>query len=321
MCPFCIFGTYTIGTIFLITHETIFIMNVLSKIGSLLERFNFLFPNEELYLHILFRLKMGRKLDIHNPKTFSEKLQWLKLYNRKNEYTVMVDKAEVKDYVKNIIGAEYIIPTLFVCDTPDDIEWDKLPDRFVLKTTHGGGGTGVVVCKDKISFDYRKAIKRLRYSMRVSGYNRLKEWPYKNVKRRVIVEKYLEDSSSKQLADYKFWCFNGEPKLIMFAKNRNEDIGMTIDFFTTDWVHMDVKRRSAPNSVDLIPEPSMLKEMLVIARKLSADIPFVRIDLYQVDNRIYFGEYTFFAASGLKCFVPDKWDSILGSWLVLPDKE
>ena len=173
---------------------------------------NWLFPTK-LYLKWLFRLRMGYKLDLKNPKTFSEKLQWLKLYNRKPEYTQMVDKAAVKDYVAKILGKEYIIPTLGIWNKPEDIDFESLPNRFVLKTTHGGGSAGVVICKDKSTFDCKKAIRSLNKSMKQDISRELKEWPYKNVVHRIIAEEYVESRPDvDELPDYKVFCFNGKPK-------------------------------------------------------------------------------------------------------------
>lgn len=166
---------------------------------------------DKLYLKILYRFKMGRKLNLMKPITFTEKLQWLKLHNRKQEYTTMVDKYSVKDYVKGIIGPEYIIPTLGVWNNFDDIDFSKMPHRFVLKTTHGGGGGGVVLCKDKSSFNLQKAKEVLEKSLNHDIYRNLREWPYKNVERRIIAEEFLEDPTG-ELKDYKFFCFNGEVK-------------------------------------------------------------------------------------------------------------
>ena len=171
---------------------------------------------DKTYLQLLYRFKMGHRLDLNHPKTFTEKIQWLKLYNRRPEYTLMVDKYAVKKYVADIIGEKYIIPTLGVWDKPEDIDWDALPNEFVLKTTHGGGSGGVVICKDKKTFDRNKAILTLRDSMNSDIYRSLREWPYKDVKKRVLAEKYMApkdmvNNPIYDLSDYKFFCFNGEP--------------------------------------------------------------------------------------------------------------
>lgn len=288
------------------------------KFGSLLERLNFLIPNEEFYLRLLFRLKLGKHLNLSNPQSFNEKLQWLKLYYRKIEFTQMVDKYEVKNYVKNLLDEKYIIPTIGVWEKPEDIEWDNLPNQFVLKTTHGGGGVGVVVCKNKQEFDKTAAIAKLNRSLNISGYNYLKEWPYKHIHKRIIAEKYMEDLGMHQLVDYKFLCFNGEPKLVLVCKDRFESSGLTKDFYTPNWEQINLKRSTNGNSNSAIEKPLLLSEMLDVAKTLSKGLPFIRIDLYLVNQQIYFGEFTFFPASGLSAFEPDEWDAILGSWITLP---
>ena len=187
--------------------------------ASLLQRYSRLFKNDERYLKLLFRCKMGYWMDFQHPKTFNEKLQWLKLHDRKPEYTKLVDKAAVKQVIADKIGGEYIIPTLGIWEKPESIEWDKLPNQFVLKTTHGGGGSGVVICKDKSTLDKQKAILRLKASLKTDVYQSLREWPYKNVPKRIIAEKYLEDETGN-LKDYKFYCFNGQAYCVMLCEDR-----------------------------------------------------------------------------------------------------
>ena len=238
-------------------------------------KFNFLF-SDKLHLKILFRLEMGYKLNLKNPKTFSEKIQWLKLYNRKPEYTTMVDKYAVKEYVANIIGKEYIIPTLGVWNTPEEIDWDRLPNQFVLKTTHGGGGGGVVICKNKNSFNKEKAIKILRRSYRNDIYKSLKEWPYKDVPKRIIAEKFMEISTSNKddgdLPDYKFYCFDGEPMYCQVIRDRRSK--ETIDFYDMEWNHMPFVGLNpvVKNGLNPVVKPICLKNMIKICRKLAKDI-------------------------------------------------
>ena len=190
-------------------------------LASILMHLNFLFP-DKLYLTLLFRLKMGYWIDWKNPRTFNEKLNWLKLYDRKLLYTKIVDKYAVKEYVANIIGKEYVIPTLGVWDTPEDIDWDSLPQRFVLKTTHGGGNAGVIICKDKSTIDVKTIRKQLSRAMRQNIYMESREWPYKNVDKKIIAEEFLEDSVTNELRDYKFFCFNGEAKYLYIATGRQK---------------------------------------------------------------------------------------------------
>lgn len=276
---------------------------------------------DSIYLKIMFRLKMGRKLDLRNPKTFSEKLQWMKLYNRRPEYTMMVDKYAVKDYVASVIGSEYIIPTIGVWDRPEDIEWDILPDKFVLKTTHGGGSTSVVICKKKSSFNYEKAIKRLNASMKIDIYRYLKEWPYKNVPPRVIAENYVEPTIGEDLPDYKFFCFDGEVKALFVATERqNAGDDVKFDFFDADFNLLPF--RQGHDHAKVTPsKPQSFEEMKIIASKLSKGIPHVRVDLYESNGHPLFGELTFFHFGAFMPFEPEEWDYILGSWIKLPNKK
>lgn len=261
---------------------------------------------------------MGYTLDLDNPQTFSEKLQWLKLYNRKPEYTQMVDKYAVKKYVANIIGEEYIIPTLGVWDRFEDIDFDKLPKQFVLKTTHDGGSYGIVICKDKDVFDYKAAKKTINRSLRRCSYKVMREWPYKNVKRQIIAEEYLECMGNTDLIDYKFYCFNEQPLYCQVIKDRNSK--ETIDFFDQEWNHQvfyGLNPKAIQSSYP-IDRPINYDKMVEVASKLSHNIPFARVDLYNIGGKIYFGEITFFPASGFGVFTPSEWDYKLGEWIKLP---
>ena len=288
--------------------------------SSLLTHFGKWLP-DKIYLTWLFRLKQGYWLNLEKPNTFSEKLQWLKLYNRKPEYIQMVDKYAVKEYVSKTIGEEYVIPTLGVWDKPEDIEWDKLPNQFVLKTTHGGGSTGVVICKNKSEFDKQEAIKKLNVSLKMDVYRLLKEWPYKNVRKRIIAEKYIMPAEGlKDLSDYKWYCFNGEPKFCQVIQERTSK--ETIDFFDTDWNHQEFVGLNPKAGQAVVPpiRPEPLDVQIQIASRLSHNIPFSRIDLYEVGNHVYFGEITFYPMSGLGSFKPIQYNDILGQMIVLPEK-
>lgn len=277
---------------------------------------------DKAYLQLLYRFKMGHRLDLNHPKTFTEKIQWLKLYNRRPEYTLMVDKYAVKKYVADIIGEKYIIPTLGVWDKPEDIDWDALPNEFVLKTTHGGGSGGVVICKDKKTFDRNKAILTLRDSMNGDIYRSLREWPYKDVKKRVLAEKYMApkdmvNNPIYDLSDYKFFCFNGEPKYCQVIRDRHSK--ESIDFYDMNWRHQEFVGLNpiASNGINPVPRPLLLDDMICICHKLSENMKFVRIDMYVIDNRTYFGEITFYPASGIGLFNPDKWNTELGNLISL----
>lgn len=257
----------------------------------------FYFLPDKLYLQIVFRLEMGYKLNLKNPQTFSEKLQWLKLYNRKPEYTTMVDKAAVKEHVAKIIGEEYITPTLGVWDRFEDIDFDSLPNQFVLKTTHGGGNTGVVICKDKSSFDKESAKTRLNKSLKSCIYRRYKEWPYKNVKHRIIAEEYIIDSTG-ELNDYKFSTYNGEATDVMVCLERGSG-DTKFYFFDSNWNLLRYNKRGKDAPTDFtIPKPKNMDKMFEIAATLSKNTPYLRVDLYNVDGKVYFGELTFFPQSG-----------------------
>lgn len=275
---------------------------------------------DALYLKLLYRFYMGRRLGLINPTTFTEKLQWLKLYNRKPEYTTMVDKYAVKKYVADIIGEEYIIPTIGVWDRPEEIDWSVLPEQFVLKTTQGGGGEGVVICKDKAKFNKEEAIDRLNLSLKFDIYRLYREWPYKNVPRRVIAEKYLAPDTGRQdLIDYKIYCFSGQPKLIMVADGRYSG-DKRFAYYDTDWNDVDIVW-GAPRPDMGFEEPSQLQLMLKLAARLSKDLPHVRIDLYCINEKVMFGEITFFDSSGLERITPTEMDVYLGSLIELPAKK
>ena len=281
------------------------------------------FLPDKLYLSLRYRCKMGYWIDWKNPKTFTEKLQWLKVYDYKPEYTKMVDKLAAKDYVASRIGEEYIIPTLGVWDRVEDIDWESLPDQFVLKTTHGGGGCGVVVCSDKTHFDKAKAIKKLQTSMHSNAGKTYREKPYLNVPRKIIAEKFMAERKAKEnakisdLPDYKFFCFNGEPHYCQVIRDRHTK--ETIDFYDMEWNHMPFVGLNpvAKNGVEPVAKPVHLEQMKYICRKLSKDIKFSRIDLYVIDDKEYFGEITFYPAAGLGEFTPAYWNDRLGDLINL----
>lgn len=276
---------------------------------------------DAIYLKVRFRLLMGKKLNLKNPKTFSEKLQWLKLYDRRPEYTTMVDKYAVKDYVAGIIGSEYIIPTLGVWNRPEDIEWDKLPNRFVLKTTNGGGSFGVVICKDKAVFDREKAIKALKANMH-SDWRVQMEWPYKNVPHRIIAEQYIEPTpDTKDLPDYKFFCFNGEVKGLFVATERHkEGEDVKFDFFDADFNHLPLKQ-GHENANPYPSKPHNFELMKQAAAKLSKGYPQVRVDLYDLGDMVLFGELTLYHFGGMVPFRPEEWDKVFGDMLTLPGEK
>lgn len=280
------------------------------------------FTNDKLYLQLRYYFELGKKLNLDNPRTFNEKLNWLKLYNRKPEYTMMVDKYAVKDYVAKRIGSEFVIPTLGIWSTIEEIDFDKLPNQFVLKTTHGGGSCGVVICKDKATFDKKRAIEKLNKSLSSDIYIGYREWPYKDVSRKVIAEVFLEDEKHEDLVDYKFFCFNGEPKLCQVISDRRTE--EKIDFYNMDWRRVEGLvglNPSVCNSTDSTSCPCSFDQMKKIATTLSKGIPFVRVDLYEINGRCYFGEITFFPAGAMGIFRPNEWNEIIGNYIHLPLKD
>lgn len=265
---------------------------------------------------IKYRNHFYKKLDLKNPQTFNEKLQWLKLYNRKPEYTRMVDKHLAKEYIASIIGDEYIIPTLGVWKSFDEIDFDALPDRFVLKCNHGSGD--VVICKDKSSFDVEAARKKLTAALEQDYYLISREWPYKDVPRRIIAEEYLEDAETGDARDYKFFCFGGEVKC--FKVDFNRFSGHHANWYSRDADILPYGETICPPCFDKkLDLPDEMSRMMDLAESLSSGIPFLRADFYCINHHIYVGELTFFPASGLLPFTDMEWDRIMGSWLTLPD--
>jgi uncharacterized protein YqgQ len=269
--------------------------------------------NDKAYLKLVFYARMGKRLDLENPKTFNEKLQWLKLYNRKPEYTTMVDKYEAKNYVAEIIGEKYIIPTLGVWERFEDIPFDKLPSQFVLKCTHDSGG--LVICKNREEFDIEEARKKIEHSLKTNYYLQGREWPYKNVKPRIIAEKYMQDIGTQDLKDYKFFCFGGKAKC--FKVDFDRFIEHHANYYDVDKNLLDFGEASYPpdrkKKIDI--RATELHEMEQLAEKLSKGIPFLRADFYDVNGNVYFGELTFYPASGFGEFTSTKWDEIMGEWI------
>jgi hypothetical protein len=284
---------------------------------SILHKTAFLFTNDKLYLQLLYRVSLGKILNLDNPETYNEKLQWLKLFDRRPEYTTMVDKYAVKDYVANIIGDEYIIPTLGVWDRVEDIDFNSLPQQFVLKVTHDSGG--LVICKDKSKLNIKKAKQKLSKALLKDYYIPSREWPYKDVPHRIIAEKYMEDETG-ELRDLKFFCFDGKVNAMFIATDRsNPNEETKFDFFDENFNHLPFTN-GHPNSNKTIEKPKNFELMKELGSKLSKGIPHARIDFYDINGKIYFGEITFFHWSGLKPFVPNEWDYIFGSWIELPSK-
>ena len=273
--------------------------------------------SDERYLKKKYKSINGRKLDLENPKTFNEKLQWLKLYDRKPIYTTMVDKYEVKKYVADIIGEEYIIPTLGIWDKFEDIDFDSLPDRFVLKCTHDSGG--LAICRDKKTFDKTKAEEKINNSLANNYFYNCREWPYKNVKPRIIAEQYMEDEiTGTSLTDYKFYCFNGKPEFLYISTGLEDHATASISFVTMDWEFAPYERSDFKPFKTLPEKPVNFERMIEISRKLSQGISFLRVDLYEINGKIYFSELTFSPCGGFMPFKESEHDKMIGDMLVLP---
>lgn len=274
-------------------------------------------PDEE-YLKKVFPSFVGYPLNLDNPVTYNEKIQWLKLFDHRKEYISLVDKYEVKPIIANLIGDEYIIPTIGVWDSFDEIDWDKLPTQFVLKCTHDSGG--VVICKDKNKLNYREAKRKLESSLKRKYYLLGREWPYKMIKPRIIAEKYIEQNDKGELLDYKFFAFDGEVKALFIASDRQNKTDETkFDFYDESFNHLDIWN-GHPMSQNPINKPINFELMKQLASKLSKGIPHVRVDFYEVDGKVFFGEMTLYHWSGFVPFKPKEWDYIFGSWITLPTK-
>lgn len=272
--------------------------------------------SDKIYLKLSYRVIFHKKLDFDNPKTFNEKLQWIKLYDRNPEYTAMVDKYQVREYIEKKLGDKYLIPLLGVWDDPKKIDFNSLPEKFVLKCTHDSGS--VILC-DKKSLDETLVRKKLASKLKKNMFWWGREWPYKNVKPQIIAERFMQDSSG-ELRDYKFMCFNGKVKCSFVCSDRFSDQGLHVTFFDKEWNVMPFER-SFPSVKEGLPKPANYDKMLELAETLSEGIPFVRVDFYEVNDQIYFGELTFFPGNGMEAFQPEEWDYQLGEWITLPERK
>ncbi len=271
---------------------------------------------DELFLKIVYWGELDRKLDLESPNWFSEKIQWLKLHDRNPEYVNMVDKLLVKDIVADRIGREYIIPTYGSWDSAESIDFDSLPNAFVIKCNHDSGG--IAICRDKASFDRKAAVSKLADHLKRDAYYFGREWPYKGVKKKIIAEKLLIDPEKEDLVDYKIFCFGGEPKYCQVIKNRNSD--ETIDFYDLEWNRMPFTGLGlglGPKKGGITAIPINYAKMIEIAKELAKGTIFVRIDLYNIAGRIFFGEFTLYPKSGFGKFFPEEWNLRLGDMINL----
>ena len=273
-----------------------------------------LVPDKQ-FLKLLHRRLFNENLNLNNPKTFNEKLNWLKLHDRNPEYTKMVDKCEVKKFVADIIGEEYIIPNIGIWDKFEDIDFDSLPNQFVLKCNHDSGG--IIICKNKSLFDYKASKVLINKSLKKNYYYAGREWPYKNVKPKIIAEKFMVEENNTDLKDYKIYNFNGEPALIQVDFDRF--INHKRNFYSKDWDFIDMEILYSNSPEKIIHKPHRLNEMLKLSKKLAKNITFCRIDFYSIKNKIYFGEITFFPEGGFFKISPKKFNSKLANLIDLPD--
>lgn len=273
-----------------------------------------LIKDDEMYLRIVYYLETKKKLNLTPPVSFNEKMQWLKLHCKNETYTNLVDKATVKEYISQCIGDKYLIPTLGVYDTVEDIDFELLPNQFVLKCTHDSGG--LVICKDKRDLNIAAVKKKMKKSLRTNFYMRGREYPYKNVRPRIIAEKYMDDNTETGLIDYKIYCFRGIPQFLLVVSNRT--VCAYFDYYDLDFNHLPFMWGGA-NSPYKIRRPKKLDEMIFLAKKIAKDSIQMRVDFYEVQGNVYFGEITFFDGAGFTPFEPMEWDEKIGKLLNLPE--
>ena len=271
--------------------------------------------DDEKYLKKMYKSKFKLDLDLEHPKAYTAKLQWLKIHDRKDLYTILADKAAVRDYIKDKLGEEYLVPVFAIYNSVDEIDWDALPERFVLKCTHGSGCN--IICTDKGSLDVEKAKKKLSEWMKHSWFWFGREWTYKNITPRIICEHYIESSQGETPNDYKFLCFNGEPGLMQLHMNRYKS-NYTMDYYDMDWNKTDITKRGTAISAEKAQKPQNFEKMKELAGFLAKDTYFSRIDFYNLDGKIYFGEITFFPTSGLSPFDNYEDDLMMGNLIHLP---
>lgn len=282
-----------------------------------------LWPNK-FYLSRIYRWRTGNKMNWENPRSYNEKCNWMKLYHRNPQYALLADKIEAKKYVESVLGPGNTFPLIAVYDKVEDIDFDKLPNQFVIKANHDSGG--LCICKDKSkgiivrgksddhrNLSYDEVRKILKKSLKTNYYWRNREWPYKNIKRRILVEQFMQQSDGSGLNDYKFFCFNGEPKYVWMGTNYTP---MHFDVYSADWTNQHVEWGYVNAPCD-VPPPPGYEQMLEMARKLSKGFPHVRVDFFNIDGKIYVGEFTFYTWAGLTPFKPAEWDQKFGDLIDL----
>ncbi len=271
---------------------------------------------DKLYIQLLYYKHFHQFVNLKNPVSFNEKLQWLKINDRKPIYTTIVDKLKMKDYLREVLGEDYTIPTLAIWDSPSDIDFDSLPNQFVLKWNHDSGS--IVICKDKCTFDKEKALKKLHHGAKFNGFWYGREWPYKDVTPKVFAEPYMEDEETHELRDYKLFTFDGEVKLLLIASDRQvpgEDT--KFDYFDMDLNHLDIVNQHA-NAYIIPKPPKTFPLMKQLAERISKGFIHLRVDFYEVNGKLYIGELTLYHGSGLMTFSPERWYKTMGDWIKLP---
>lgn len=281
---------------------------------------------DEKWIRLMWRSQTGKKINLDNPKGFNEKLLWLMLYDRRPEYTTMVDKYLVREYVSQKVGKQYLIPLIGVYDCAEDINFEELPNEFVLKCNHNSGD-GMYICKDKLTINIPKVVETLDKAMKKNYYFAHREWPYKNVNPKIVCEKYMVDKDPLNtvgtLVDYKFYCFNGEPKFLYVGVDDisdGEKGELRLSFFDMQWNSPEFYRADHRPIPINVPKPFNFDEMVDVARRLSDQIPFVRVDLYSINGKVYFSELTFYPGAGFGFFSPEEWEDKLGDYIALPSK-
>lgn len=275
-------------------------------------------PDDKI-LKKMFKIWVGYDLNLSKPITYQEKMQWLKLYDRKDLYTIMADKIKMKDFVSQKIGKEYVVPIIACWNSPQEIEFDKLPNQFVLKCNHNSG-TGMYICKDKSSMRVGTIKKNLEKGMKEDYFTYAREWPYKNIERKVFAEKYLENNDGSEITEYKVLCFEGKAKLVELILNRFKG-NATQDFYTPDWVKTEIYENDIPPSDNEFVRPENLSRIIELSEILAEGIHHLRVDWYEVNGKIYVGELTFFDGGGFSLFYPQKYNEIIGSWIQLESEE
>lgn len=271
--------------------------------------------DDRKYIEILYKLCVRRKIDLDNPQSFNEKLNWLKLYYHDPIQSKLVDKYDAKAYVKEKIGEAYVVPCYGVWNNPEDIDFDSLPNQFVLKCTHNSG-TGMCICKDKSKLDIEMVKKGLNKGLKERFYLKAREWAYKNATPRIIADKFLDDHSGKELRDYKFFCFNGVPRTV-YISNKGADV--TENYYDMDFNPLEINHDFPKHHPEYV-KPKSFELMKELAGKLSEGFPHVRIDFFDVDGHVYFAEFAFYDWAGLTPFHPYETDLMLGNYITLPEK-